>query len=127
MNNKSLIGQILTSLRGLDRELTGTGQGNTVWTMEAKSNICRLGADLGFQVAASGASPNRFGEWLYDICWLDYALGKDGVPLHLKRVRLAAECEWGNPGDVEDDFEKLLAARADIRVMVFESKNESAV
>ena len=31
---------------------------------------------------------------------------------------MVAECEWGNFGDIEDDFQKLLVARASLRVMV---------
>ena len=33
---------------------------------------------------------------------------------------LVAECEWGNKGDIEDDFEKLLLARAGVRLMIFD-------
>ena len=31
---------------------------------------------------------------------------------------MVAECEWGNFGAIEDDFQKLLVARASLRVMV---------
>ena len=33
---------------------------------------------------------------------------------------LVAECEWGNKGGIEDDFEKLLLARTCVRLMIFE-------
>ena len=33
-----------------------------------------------------------------------------------------AESEWGSKDDVHDDFEKLLLARADVRVMVFDGR-----
>ena len=33
---------------------------------------------------------------------------------------MAAECEWGHERAVYNDFEKILIARADVRVMVFD-------
>ena len=33
---------------------------------------------------------------------------------------MVAECEWGNLGEITDDFQKLLLARAAVRVMVFD-------
>ena len=38
---------------------------------------------------------------------------------YIQRIPFVAECEWGSKNDVYDDFEKLLLARADLRVMVF--------
>ena len=35
----------------------------------------------------------------------------------LKSVPVVAECEWGDPGDIKFDFEKLLLARAAVRVI----------
>ena len=40
---------------------------------------------------------------------------------------LVAEIEWGNSGDVWDDFQKLLVARADVRVMIFDEHHDLAV
>ena len=37
------------------------------------------------------------------------------------RVYMAAECEWGRERAVYNDFEKLMVARADVRVMVYDS------
>ena len=45
----------------------------------------------------------------------------------LKQVLLAVECEWGNDGDVYDDFEKLVQSRAGLRVMIFTKKNKDGV
>ena len=57
------------------------------------------------------------GEWLYDLTCLIY--DGDG---YLNHIPLVAECEWGNQDQVYDDFQKLLLARADVRVMVFDSR-----
>ena len=53
------------------------------------------------------------GEWLYDVTWCDS--DRDGW---LRSIPMVAEGEWGNLGDIDDDFQKLLVARAKIRVMV---------
>ena len=63
-----------------------------------------------------------YGEWLYDVTWLDYEKSGSG---ELVDAPLAAECEWGNEGDIEDDFEKLLLARAGIRLMIFNGFHEA--
>ena len=80
------------------------------------------------------------GEWLYDVTWLEYerGLGKRGLYLAVQaRVaaaerkrcllidsHLVAECEWGDIEDIVDDFEKLLLARAHVRLMIFEGLSE---
>ena len=40
--------------------------------------------------------------------------------VNLVDAPLVAECEWGNKGDIEDDFEKLLLARTGVRLMIFD-------
>ena len=35
-----------------------------------------------------------------------------------------AECEGGNKGEIEDDFEKLLLARTGVRLMIFKGISE---
>ena len=56
------------------------------------------------------------GEWLFDVTCLLY----DEVGF-IQRVPFVAECEWRRKDDVYDDFEKLLLARADVRIMVFKA------
>ncbi|MCY4560655.1 MAG: hypothetical protein OXF79_30685 [Chloroflexi bacterium] len=57
-------------------------------------------------------------EWLYDVACLQYA--DEEFPFPLARGYMAAECEWGREQSVFDDFQKLLVARADVRIMVFD-------
>jgi hypothetical protein len=61
-----------------------------------------------------------YGEWLYDVTWLEYEKNDRGKLVNLVDAPLVAECEWGNKGDIEDDFEKLLLARTGVRLMIFE-------
>ena len=56
-----------------------------------------------------------YGEWLYDVTWLEYERERDG----LIEAHLVAECEWGNFRKIVYDFEKLLLARACVRLMIF--------
>lgn len=94
------------------------------WTREVKTALCRWGVNQGFYACAHSVK-DRFRdlpkkkrpryEWLFDVTCLTYR-GR-----YLDRVPLVAECEWGNENDIHDDFEKLLVARAEIRVMVFDA------
>jgi hypothetical protein len=40
---------------------------------------------------------------------------------------MAAECEWSQGDAIVNDFEKLLVARADLKVMVFERDDPATV
>ena len=104
-------------LRGFDEfeesEGVKSGGGGTWWTKSIKDMLCCIGEELGLYVCAS---PKRgkyrnWGEWLFDVSWLEW----EG---DLRSVPMVAECEWGDKGDIRDDFQKLLVARAGIRLMV---------
>ena len=103
--------------------------GNTKWTKAVKTNLCKIGQDrFGYRVCASGVYEPKpdYGEWLYDVTWLEYV--RDCDPLVLAEAPLIAECEWHGRrvgsglnyrDDYDDDFEKLLLAREGVRLMVF--------
>ena len=65
-----------------------------------------------------------YGEWLYAVTWLDYEKNGRGELVGLVDAPLVAECEWGNEGDIEDNFEKLLLARTGARLMIFNGYDE---
>ena len=95
------------------------------WTNQVMAELCVWGLKKGFLVCASSMKDAEMialaqkyggkiqGEWLYDLTCLEYH--DDG---RLKRIPLVAESEWGNSLDIDDDFHKLILARADVRVMV---------
>ena len=64
------------------------------------------------------------GEWLYDICWYKSSRGEAG---NLIRLALVAECEWSPDPEMDGDFQKLVQARADLRVWVFQVGSQQAV
>lgn len=114
--------------------LTGLRKSNSEWTQEILVSLGRLGQrrpDPDYFVCSHGFGDTGWletkncGEWLHDQTWLDYNWGI--TPRQLKRMVMALESEWGNAGDVLDDFEKLLVARADLRVMIFQAPDADAL
>lgn len=106
----------LEKIDGSEQELESTKW----WTDQVLTALCAWGLKRGFWVGASGMKelerkyPGRVrSEFLYDLT----CVKRDGD--WLKRVSLVAESEWGDPQCIEYDFQKLLLARADVRLLVF--------
>ena len=107
--------QALTHVRDC---LAGLGVRDTVWTHAVKSELCAAGQALGYYVCTSGVAQADHGEWLFDQVWMNWTL----TPRQLKRIGLVVECEWSRTqAEIFDDFEKLLVARADVRLMIFQA------
>ena len=96
------------------------------WTERVMTELCAWGLRNQYWVGAAGRQKRedmrklqlKYGgtigdEWLYDLTCIKYNHG------WLKRVPLVVECEWGTTDQINDDFEKLLLARADVRLMIF--------
>lgn len=87
-------------------------------TSKVLTALCRVAPQFGYAAWASSHFVDKQykegGEWLYDVTWCEY---KNNL---LKSVPLVAECEWGVLGAMKDDFEKLILARAAVRVMVYD-------
>jgi hypothetical protein len=98
------------------------------WTTEVKEALTRLGKELGYCCNASGVDTKDGGEWLFDVTWTEY----DGE--YLISVPLACESQWGTARDGKgvtqdfvNDFEKLLAARAEHKLMVMDQRKADTV
>ena len=94
------------------------------WTKEILTTLCKLGKELKYKPWAAGRKPNRvpnkYGngyEKLYDASW--WKLDDCGRIISFPMV---AESEWGDLKKIEEDFQKLLLARAKVRVMVYYAK-----
>ena len=86
------------------------------WTKQITLRLCERGVSFGFEAYAAGHG----GEWLYDLCWV-----KRNSDI-TQRLPLVLECEWERSQDqIEDDFEKLLWSKADLRVMIFDATFKS--
>lgn len=94
-----------------------------IWTEAIKKRIGILGKEKGFYICSSGwSTPDGQGEWLYDLVWLQ----NEGN--YMVRVPLVLECEWGiDIKNIEEDFCKLLVARAEHRIMIFQQKTQGDV
>jgi len=86
------------------------------WTQEIKDRLGPIGERRGWSVWAEKCRYSANGEWLFDMTWLHYSNDN-----RLLEVPLVLESEWA-PGDVNDDFQKMLLARAHHRVMIFDRK-----
>jgi hypothetical protein len=114
--------EILRSFEGM---LTTTPAGQLLrgprpsWTAAVKATIGNLGHSLGFYVAASGYAGADQGEFLYDMAWYEL----DGRGYQLSQPMVMGEWGTGSTAEVDDDFQKLVQARADLRVWVAVSAN----
>ena len=62
-------------------------------------------------------------EWLYDLVW--YESGGNGNRRYVKRINLVLESEWSHyTSEVQKDFEKLLIAKAKLKVLIAEDWQE---
>ena len=115
--------EIMRAVRkGLDGLVVDRRASNTEWTKAIKTKLCKIGTDeFRCKVGAHGVDEPEpdYREWLYDVTWLEYATDGPLIDAHL-----VAECEWGNLGEIGDDFEKLLLARASMRLMIFDGNYE---
>ena len=117
--------EIMEEVRtGLDSLKLTAQDSSKDWTKAVKTKLCERGRELGCQVGASGV---KFGyrEWLYDVTWLEYSQGYEpGLENQLIDVHLVAECEWGGFTAIKNDFEKLLLARATLRLMIYNGNQD---
>lgn len=103
--------------------LEGGWKSDRTWTSELKLKIGLLGKNHGYYICASGwGLPDGQGEWLYDLVWLSIR-GQSIVD-----VPLVLESEWAiDLKNIDEDFSKLLLARAQHRVMIFQQRTLSDV
>lgn len=93
------------------------------WTGEVLTRLCQLSKRPEWACGACArGNPNGadYGEWLYDVCWF---VEDSECLTHLP---LVAECEWGPEGPCDGDFQKLLQARADHRLWLFQVPTDDA-
>ena len=95
--------------------------GGGEWTVAVLTALCQAGREHALWVTATSSVPEEhrdgYGEWLYDACWCAH----DEEDWFL-RLEMAAESEWANMDHIIEDFQKLLVARAILRVMVFDAR-----
>jgi hypothetical protein len=118
MTPTELSTMIETSIRILLTDLTVTTllreTSDALRTSRIKGHLCEIGRKH-FHVSASGCDANDR-EWLYDMVWAEMS---NGLFVHQAMVM---ECEnkifVALAGKVDGDFQKLVQARADVRVWI---------
>jgi hypothetical protein len=111
---------IATILQALPSKL-GLNRPNSEWTRRLKEEIGDLGITNGWKVCTAGFEGRFDQEWLYDLTW--YRNDAEG---RLCDVGLVLESEWDHDyPSIKVDFEKLLLAKAPLKVMVFEGYDKN--
>jgi hypothetical protein len=89
------------------------------WTRQIKEMLCELGVRLKCDVSAAGCPGATDGEWVFDLAW------SRSEGSRFLRLPFAMESEWStSPYDILWDFGKLIIAKADLKLFVFQQRTE---
>jgi hypothetical protein len=90
------------------------GFNSRVWTKGIKCALCVLGKNKKYMTFASQCDKADNPAWLFDLAWLKYTNS------NLMSLELAVESEWLiSSKAIDDDFQKLLPCRSEMRLMIF--------
>ena len=113
-----MTGKILLALNSILEKMPKDA-GNGYWTKSIKQALGDLGKSKGFEIGAAGMDDTYEKEWLYDLIWYKEEEG------FLKSVPLVVESEWDRSyKGIQYDFEKLLVARAEYKIMIFQATGD---
>lgn len=116
MPSKIQVSEIDSMLNSLAKKDPGWDQPQ--WSQAVKRGLVDLAKAYGWEAHASQCDNPDRPEWLYDVTWLQRTGGI------IADSPLVAEIEWLHDGrEIMKDFQKLLLARAEVRLMVFEASN----
>lgn len=92
---------------------------DTYWTKSIKEILRDIGKKKNYKVYSSGINNVDYGEYLYDLVWSEYTESIISIPL-------VTEIEWRKDfvDDIQPDFEKLLIAKAELRLIIFQAEND---
>ena len=118
MNADTLEQELRKALNSLPRAFWSEGWGAR--TERIKNRVGKL-APTTVTVYAHRCKYKKNGEFLFDMTWI--VLNKEG---YIAKVPLVLESEWKRGQEIHNDFQKLIVARADLRVMIFSAVNEDS-
>ncbi|SRR6266568_1335900 len=111
---KQLLDKVCTDAKGEPWE-----EKSKPWTVRIMSDMSSLAEQNGFEALYSKAP---LSEWLYDMVWCKREND------HLNKVPLVLESEWSRiKREIYEDFDKLLLARTQLRVMIFYQDKTASV
>jgi hypothetical protein len=101
-------------------------QGGWEWklgrlTQEIKLRLAPIARNIGLNACANGIGEDHK-EWLYDMAWCEENDNEGFVDLPL-----VLESELSPDPEVDKDFQKLVQARADHRIFIFQVKTQNDV
>ena len=109
-----LITDIIATIKKVPDDLVPGAGGDREWTSFLKRKLREVGKKHEYLVSPCPDDDNK--EWLYDLIWF-----RNDSNFQLREVALVLESEWSkDPWHIQEDFEKLLVAKAPIKVMVFQ-------
>ncbi|MGO9606870.1 MAG: hypothetical protein ACLQAT_26350 [Candidatus Binataceae bacterium] len=117
--------QVRQSIESTFAQAQAAGLPDRQWTFNILSELTRLGRGYGFKVRGAKPPKDDFETgWLWDLTWVDIRNWHrpDSADGKLVELPLVLESEW-NVRFVDEilwDFQKLLVARAHLRVMIFQ-------
>ncbi|MBP6310693.1 MAG: hypothetical protein KA408_00370 [Flavobacteriales bacterium] len=119
-----------------DGSVPDTVEGRKNWTWAIKKAFIELGDHNGYKVCTACNDGQHadlkkgniecveWGEWLYDLVWYTDVIYNAPLTTRTLSVPLVVECEWDNSiSAIAMDFDKLLVANADLRVLVCSAYN----
>lgn len=105
-------------LRSVMSDADKRGLKDEQWTYSIREALTDLGRRYGYQVCGARPKDEHFErEWLCDLTWKQL---RDGSSSEIVELPLAVESEWTWDEQLWD-FQKLLALRAGLRVMIFQA------
>jgi hypothetical protein len=115
--------EIQNGLKAIPARAFARGWSEPRWTREVKRVVGVIGTRHGFAVCASGWPKIFYEEWLFDLVWY-----KNDKNDRLVSVPLVLESEWSlSFEEVKYDFEKLLVAKAQLRILVHQARTKAAL
>ena len=114
---QSIQDQVIERIKTLPQQLE-RGRRDGEWTIALKRRLGDLGKENGWQVSTAGFQGEFDGEWLFDLAWFR---NTQVYPHHILELGLVLESEWlRDHYEIKYDFEKLLVAKAPLKVMIFQ-------
>jgi hypothetical protein len=117
--NRNIESEIITALSKIPSKL-GNKERDSRWTYKIKDVIGAIGENNNF---APGFEERFDIGWLYDLIWY-----RNNDKNQLEEVFLVLESEWSLEfKNIKYDFEKLLVANAEYKIIIFQSKAEDTL
>ncbi len=105
-----IIKEVKDFILSIPKDIIPGGLSDSGWTAKIKKGFLELGKKFDYETCPDEC--NR--QWLYDLIWF-----KNNEYNHLVELSLVLESEWSkNIYEIKYDFEKLLVAKAPIKVMI---------